>query len=1284
MRSLLSLAVLRLGLAAARKLPHGARSQLQRRICRAATSRRVSRRQKRTVREQPKINGSSKSTVVVKTKKVRQNLRSQLAQLPKHQKELHGHPTPLSAACSPDSITQVVRVISQILVSAADSGVASPNQIAQVLVNEYANMAFSRQMQMLGKTLVEEGLITKSEDALTCPPLEPTLSWRSLRNPFGIKAFAFDVFLYREAHTPVRSAKVKAKRGFGAAATSGTRDLQPLDDVDATYHWLVVRSVAEELRTRNGKKPRILIPRTFSKRFDSQEMSRINLEYDDCDLTTYWGDAPFPESVISYEHSLVLVVVEAQINPTEKSWTLNFEDDDDLPATEDVAGTGAAPVIVLSVMEHSVELKLDLLIKDIKFQLKELLQDIDEPQPRGESNFLDTMLDILSGQEKQMSVNVEALNTWIGDSVGPFFETAYNVRWQRLRDERLTGLVKAKALFEAAFEKEKEKAAQAEAARAEVMEAIACLDRRQFEESAGKALRKKAISDDEVSMLQEELEEGLAAAEAPFRTLMATFSGDFHELLRKLESVQATTILPRSSSWHQIANYLSKACRAALELGQASAHTWSSSRMAPSDIDRLEASVAKCQKAAQDFEVSTKLANVSERSSCAASLWREVALGNDLLAMLRRDEVLKKALAEPPWNADPWNFTLLGDSQLEELRQVSSQASQEARDLLKQPLQRALDAARRATDLRKAMEAKDISALSSLLQSSAAEGWQGLEGPRELLLDLREKEVETMNMRQEVEEAVSKLDAGAFEQLIRDAKELDLQISDEEERNLRTKLFSKTMEAESSLRAVVQSEDATAEMLFKAYTTTALPSTNAWYQLAEVRCAAIKTTDEIGSKIANPSSVTSLEQSIRDGTAAVQRLKDAMGATGFPSAALSTAAALQEHIKEGEEAMHQKKADAALLELLSSDPWFQRPVSWQEVEDRDVAELEAKAAHATSECREHVAQALKESMKKGSCALNLREALQSDDPQALADCIEEAKSIGLGGLEIPEQKLQELQKKQKQVSDQVQKLQAFQRTQKQVSGAVQKNKVTKQDWHEGASNIRWNSKGNVHEQEEGCTNLIFLDLELTSGFYDFDQRPFILEAALVVTDKDLHEKDSGHWVLGGFTRQQLEALGEFHQIHFRDSRPGGQFPPVLNSDRGNGLFADVLSSRLTLYEAETQMLEMVKRHCPEGACPLVGYSVQCDREILKMEMPRLYQHLSHQILDISGFFRMVRLWLPDGLPDQVPDQGKTRTKLYNHRAPNDVDHAIETLRRVRKNFFNKLQAGDTLRPKVGI
>ena len=48
------------------------------------------------------------------------------------------------------------------------------------------------------------------------------------------------------------------------------------------------------------------------------------------------------------------------------------------------------------------------------------------------------------------------------------------------------------------------------------------------------------------------------------------------------------------------------------------------------------------------------------------------------------------------------------------------------------------------------------------------------------------------------------------------------------------------------------------------------------------------------------------------------------------------------------------------------------------------------------------------------------------------------------------------------------------------------------------------------------------------------------------------------------------------QANFRDAAPGGDFPP-LEGCSGNGLFSDIMTSRLSLKEVEQEVYELVAR-----------------------------------------------------------------------------------------------------------
>ena len=45
----------------------------------------------------------------------------------------------------------------------------------------------------------------------------------------------------------------------------------------------------------------------------------------------------------------------------------------------------------------------------------------------------------------------------------------------------------------------------------------------------------------------------------------------------------------------------------------------------------------------------------------------------------------------------------------------------------------------------------------------------------------------------------------------------------------------------------------------------------------------------------------------------------------------------------------------------------------------------------------------------------------------------------------------------------------------------------------------------------------------------------------------------------------------------------------------SGLTQAVRDSKISLVEAETQMLDFIKEHVPQGKCPLAGNSVHADK-----------------------------------------------------------------------------------------
>ncbi|CAF4863872.1 unnamed protein product [Rotaria socialis] len=60
---------------------------------------------------------------------------------------------------------------------------------------------------------------------------------------------------------------------------------------------------------------------------------------------------------------------------------------------------------------------------------------------------------------------------------------------------------------------------------------------------------------------------------------------------------------------------------------------------------------------------------------------------------------------------------------------------------------------------------------------------------------------------------------------------------------------------------------------------------------------------------------------------------------------------------------------------------------------------------------------------------------------------------------------------------------------------------------------------------------------------------------------------------------------------------------AINFHCGNGLFDDVFASKTTKEEMESQLLDLIKRHCPEKRCPLASSSIHWDREVARLRMP---------------------------------------------------------------------------------
>ncbi|CAF1645437.1 unnamed protein product [Rotaria magnacalcarata] len=186
------------------------------------------------------------------------------------------------------------------------------------------------------------------------------------------------------------------------------------------------------------------------------------------------------------------------------------------------------------------------------------------------------------------------------------------------------------------------------------------------------------------------------------------------------------------------------------------------------------------------------------------------------------------------------------------------------------------------------------------------------------------------------------------------------------------------------------------------------------------------------------------------------------------------------------------------------------------------------------------------------------------------------------------------------------------------------------------------------EDREKSMNIVWLDLEMTSIV-----EPEILECAVIITDKNFQILDKGSWVIH-FDKSVLRRLGHWHQETFADITQGG-----------NGLFADVLQSKLKKEEVEDELLRMIKRHCPEKMCPLAGSSIHIDKSVLKLQMPKVHDYLHYRIIDVSSFQAVMRRWAPWIEIKIKRNLARHGQDVVNHRAMDDIVWSISFMKEFR-------------------
>nr|WP_228281283.1 oligoribonuclease [Brevibacterium pigmentatum] len=174
--------------------------------------------------------------------------------------------------------------------------------------------------------------------------------------------------------------------------------------------------------------------------------------------------------------------------------------------------------------------------------------------------------------------------------------------------------------------------------------------------------------------------------------------------------------------------------------------------------------------------------------------------------------------------------------------------------------------------------------------------------------------------------------------------------------------------------------------------------------------------------------------------------------------------------------------------------------------------------------------------------------------------------------------------------------------------------------------------------------IVWIDCEMTG----LDEvRDELIEVAAIVTDFELNPLDDGIDIVIKPSADARANMNEF----------------VTNMHTTSGLITE-LDAGTTVAEAQTRVLEYVKKHVPEaGKAPLGGNSVGTDKVFLTKQMPELVEHLHYRIIDVSSIKELSKQWFPRAY-FQAP------AKHGGHRALGDIIDSIIELQYYRKAVFS--------------
>jgi len=174
--------------------------------------------------------------------------------------------------------------------------------------------------------------------------------------------------------------------------------------------------------------------------------------------------------------------------------------------------------------------------------------------------------------------------------------------------------------------------------------------------------------------------------------------------------------------------------------------------------------------------------------------------------------------------------------------------------------------------------------------------------------------------------------------------------------------------------------------------------------------------------------------------------------------------------------------------------------------------------------------------------------------------------------------------------------------------------------------------------------LVWIDCEMTGLDPSVD---VLVEVAVVITDSELTILDDGLDLVIKTSPDKLAGMEEV----------------VREMHSTSGLLDALGDATLTVEEAETQLLDYIKRWVPDRRkSPLCGNSIATDRSFIARYMPRLDDHLHYRMIDVSSIKELSRRWFPKAYFNAP-------VKTGGHRALADIIDSITELRYYRAAVF---------------